>query len=151
MTDIFYKDIPICMWVTVSMLNSHVLLCKHPTMTLKKLWGKFAKYYYYHPVIILCIVLLNGGFTVTSFTSFFPILRSSAMPQNVVAYRCPNPGRNNYTERIYWSVCFFYFNPQTQVGVGFFCNGFQYSSILRCARDVHVYLQTKPVTLASFF
>ena len=27
---IFYKDIHICMCVTVSMLNSHVLLCEHP-------------------------------------------------------------------------------------------------------------------------
>lgn len=27
---IFYKDIHICMWVTVSMLTSIVLLCEHP-------------------------------------------------------------------------------------------------------------------------
>jgi len=27
---IFYKDIHICMWVTVCMLTSHVLLCEHP-------------------------------------------------------------------------------------------------------------------------
>lgn len=38
---IFYKDIHICTWVNVSMLNSHVL-CERPqfkTMMLKHFWG----------------------------------------------------------------------------------------------------------------
>lgn len=50
---IFYKDIHICMWVTVSMLKSHVLLCEHPTMTLKKLlrqvcWLLLLHYHFVH-------------------------------------------------------------------------------------------------------
>lgn len=73
------------------------------------------------------------------------------MPQNVVAYCRPNPGRNYYAEKgligetFYWKT-----RLRRECFVFFFCNVFQYYH-LRCAWYVHVYLQTKPVTLASLF
>lgn len=72
-----------------------------------------------------------------------------------MAYCRPNPDRNSYVEKGLVGEVFFELSDSggrcSYLFVCLFCFGFQYFSHLRRARDVHVYLQTKPVTLASFF
>lgn len=67
---IFYKDIHICMWVTVSMLNSHVLLCEHPqfrTMILGSLLRQLCWIF----LLFIMLILVRGVVAVTYWGFFF--------------------------------------------------------------------------------
>lgn len=91
---IFYKDIHICMWVNVSMLNSHVL-CERPqfkTMMLKHFWGSLLIIIMISAIRIIIrfcwvgVLLYVLRFYFLLFIYFWFSNQSvlSAMPQNVV-------------------------------------------------------------------
>lgn len=139
---IFYKDIHICMWVSVSMLNPQVLLCENPPRFKAAIRGSLSRQRFilfgFHcwfcvavtscvlPIISTCYdcwlfidLLPRNAATVSSSNTELKIIESGLKDSEEKLYQPPDSGG-----KVLFIFLIFL--------------SFQYFNHLRCARDFHV-------------
>lgn len=136
---IFYKDIHICMWVSVSMLNPQVLLCEptpHPLLCSRRRYSAhfrgflflFGFHCWFRVAVTSCVLPVIS-------TCFDCWLVIDPLPRNAATVSSSNTelkiielGLKDSEEKLY--------QPPDSGGKDFFLS-FQHFNHLRCARDFH--------------